>query len=355
MDGKNDLVDIIKSTNDIGNTYWEEDDLDKALECYKISMDFSEMLDNERLTKNFSAAALNNIGIIYREQNLLPEAIKSFKKALALREEIEDYDGMARSLLYLSICSEEDYHFDDAHFYVHQIETIRHIQKLKKSGVTPYLDNLVNEIYLEECCELNDHQGFAGRLCDLGRISEQMGHIDDAEYCYELGRKMQSVPKACEALMLNQLGGIFFGKGDYKKAKKYFLDSLDYSKTLDKKDPLDQIRLTVVHCTLLKWIQKGRENDFKAWIAHSLQKLGEIALVERDYPKALTYFNKYLEQQDGDKAGMANAHFYLGLAYKNKGDTDLAHYYFEKSLDTIKDEDPLLIKLNHKMLSDLGV
>ena len=366
-DDKNleDIKKEINKFNKLGNDLrMDETKYDEALKCYGLVKKASEQLGNEKCT----AAALNNMGIIYRKKGILDKAIQCFKEARKIRENNGDRDAECRSLHYLSICSEENQDHLSAKDYVRDIKRLRSSKKphhpncpanLTDCPINPiqpdipsYLERMAYEGYLKEREIYNDQQGIAGVKCDLGRISEQMGNIEDAKTYFSEALEIDSAPPACEALICNQLGEIYLKEKDFKEAKRYF--QLGYQKSIllenanpASKEDLDQLRLTAAHCTLVTGIQWGQEQGVRAWIAHSLQKLGEIALMQNDYNKARDNFNQNLHRDEisEDPKGIAIAAFLIGLTYYKQGDMNSARSLFEKSYYYIEDEDSLLMDL----------
>jgi len=355
-----ELKSKINQYNKLGNDFgMDVTKYDEALKCYGVVKSASEKLGNKKCT----AAALNNMGIIYRKKGILDKAIECFKEARKIREDIRDRDAECRSLHYLSICSEENQDYLVARDYASDIERLRSSKNHPNcpanradcliSPIQPdipsYLERMVHEGYLKEREIYNDLQGIAGIKCDLGRISEQMGNIDDAKAYFSEALDIDSAPPACEALICNQLGEIYLKEKNFVEARSYFRQGYQKSILLEKANPaseedLDQLRLTATHCTLVTGIQWGQERGVRAWIANSLQKLGEIALMQSDYKEARDIFNQNLhrDEKSGDAKGIAIASFLIGLTYYKQGDLKSARSLFEKSYENIEDKDSLL-------------
>lgn len=347
-----DLVNINKSIeeslamfNKLGN-FWRYLDRDEALFYYTMSRDASLRVNDE----GRYAATLNNIGIIYMKQGLLDDAISAFEEAEQVRGIIKDDNGRARSLHYLSICYGKK---GDLEKVVHSINKI----KIIRSAQPLYPDNSELKSDYEKRKKQNDLQGIAGVLCDLGMMSERDRNYDDAENYYRKCLEIHSSPKSCDALMWNRLGEIFYNKEDYQQAKNYFENSLtlceDFLWGRDP-DPNHELSLTAEHCTLVKGDLDDREFiGIRAWIQHSNQRLGQIALGQGDYRKAKIYFNKNLERDKyrRDNESIAIDLYYLGETSRREGDRYDAHNYFIKSLE--EDPDSRLSNEIKLKLSDL--
>ena len=91
---KPDKEGIAQVLNDIGVIYHNQDDFDEALKYYNKSV----MIRKEVQDKAGMAQSLNNIGVTYKNQGLYMKAFESYKSALAIQENISDKEGLAYTL-----------------------------------------------------------------------------------------------------------------------------------------------------------------------------------------------------------------------------------------------------------------
>ena len=86
--------------------------------------------------------------------------------------------------------------------------------------------------------------------------------------------------------------------------------------------------------------------------ASALNNIGYIYMNQGDIPKALEYLNKSLNIQEeiGDKKGMATSFNNIGMIYNNQGDNPKALEYFNKSLniyEEISDKKGMALSFNN--------
>lgn len=101
----NDTAGIANSFNNMGVLYYYQNDLVRALEYFTKSLHIRERIGD----KEGISYCLNNLGEIYISQaeqkpgknekiSLVKKALENYKKALKIREEINDKPGIAQSL-----------------------------------------------------------------------------------------------------------------------------------------------------------------------------------------------------------------------------------------------------------------
>lgn len=95
--GKQEKLFFLKSKgfalNNIGMIYQNQNDYIKAMDCYTKSLTTKEEIGD----KKGMAKSLNNIGIIYKDQGDHVKAIDHYTKSLTIREEIGDKKGISTS------------------------------------------------------------------------------------------------------------------------------------------------------------------------------------------------------------------------------------------------------------------
>jgi tetratricopeptide (TPR) repeat protein/serine phosphatase RsbU (regulator of sigma subunit) len=110
---------------------------------------------------------------------------------------------------------------------------------------------------------------------------------------------------------LNNLGGIYFNKGDYNKALDYFNQSLKVKKKIGDKRGVS--------------------------MAHT--NIGSVYKERGNYIKALEHYAKALkiEEERGDKQGAAGTLNNIGMLYQNQEEFESALDYFTRSCNLYKE------------------
>ena len=85
---------IASLQNSIGNVYYEQGELDKALANYQRASDLFDQTAND----NGRALTLNNIGNVYYEQGEPTEALNNYNRAYNLFDQLGDQDGKVSTL-----------------------------------------------------------------------------------------------------------------------------------------------------------------------------------------------------------------------------------------------------------------
>jgi len=71
-----------------------EDNLEEARAAYERAL----QLDTSKLTKEFQAILVNNLGVVYQKQGKLKEAVQQYTRALELNPNYQDAkDNLARA------------------------------------------------------------------------------------------------------------------------------------------------------------------------------------------------------------------------------------------------------------------
>lgn len=108
------------------------------------------------------------------------------------------------------------------------------------------------------------------------------------------------------ALVLNNIGNIYFTQDNYPRALEY------YEKSLAIREEIGE----------------------KQGIAATLNNIGGIYNNQSDYPRSMEYYQKSLaiKEDIGDYQGVANSQYNIGNVYHKQGDYPRALEYYEKSL-----------------------
>ncbi|TES93006.1 MAG: tetratricopeptide repeat protein [Candidatus Cloacimonadota bacterium] len=150
---------------------------------------------------------------------------------------------------------------------------------------------------------------------------------------------------------LNTLGGIFYNRGNYNKALKYYQKTLTISKALNDKKGIgtasNNIGL-VYHNkgeldTTLKYYKRylaiSEEIGDKKGIGIASNNIGGVYHNKGELSISLDYYKKYLaiSEEIGYKRGTAIASGNIGIIYRNKGNLDTALRYYKKYLSLSKE------------------
>jgi len=262
--------------NQKGILYWYKGDLDRALECYKESLAIKEELDD----KNGVADSFNNIGLVYWSKGDLDRAMKYYQQSLAIREKLDNKQKIATSLNNLGNVYSMKGDLDRAMKYYQQSLAIRE--------------------------KLDNKQEIATSLNNLGVVHQLKGDLDRAMKYYQrsLVISQELNMKRDIALALNNLGDILQLKGELDQALQYFQRSL----------PLYQ-ELGIKQDTAMSFLSVGEV----------YRKRGNRAEAVNHYKRSLSIYNEM-----GNQPLIATTLFELvGVALEN-GDSAQAKQYLQE-------------------------
>jgi len=106
----NDRVQMGHSLNDISIIYANDEDYQKSLEYFKQALDLFKQMKDER----GESYALNNIGIIYQELGDQKKAREYFVLSLAIKKKHNDLYGIARGYMNLGTIAEDNKNWTEA-------------------------------------------------------------------------------------------------------------------------------------------------------------------------------------------------------------------------------------------------
>jgi serine phosphatase RsbU (regulator of sigma subunit) len=286
------------------------------------------------LKKNI-ALAFQIIGSIYSDKGNYAEALDYFSKALALRKEINNKQGIASSLNNMGIVYWKQGSFVkalDSYFTALPIaEEINHKQLMAllynnigiiykaQGNLIKGLNYYTKALKIRE--ELNDKQGIAASLDNISII-----YIEQKKFTLALEELHKSLTILTElddkegmANVYNNIGLTFENQKDYKPALDYYLKSLALREEI---------------------------ND-KRGISVSLINIGLIYLEQKNYPFARQYSTKCLEiaKETGALELCKDAYQALYEIAEKTGDTKLALDYFKNFINA---RDSLLSKENNE-------
>lgn len=175
-----------------------------------------------------------------------------------------------------------------------------------------------------------------------------MGKLDDA-YMYftralNLAKEMGDTE--IQGAILNDIGGIYYDKGETDKAFNYYLDSLHL--TFDKKIRANIYNnIALIYCKKNKYkkavacLQKVIEMAEKQGDFHSLSiykiNLGHAYTKLKNYKLAMKYLGEGLDgvEKLGDKYSLSIAYKYIAEFHKDRAEEEMAKEYYIKSKELI--------------------
>jgi tetratricopeptide (TPR) repeat protein len=190
--------DIATSLNNVGGVYYNQGDLQSALEYFQLALAMFRELFGERHSD--IAGSLNNVGSVYFDQGDLQSALEYFQLALTMRRELfaGRHPDTANSLN--SIGS----------VYYEQGDLRRGAEYLQLSLT------MRRELFGER------HPDIAYSLNNVGNLYKRQGDLEGAEKYFELAlsmrRELFGERHPDIANSLRKLGTLYGTKGDLKRA-----------------------------------------------------------------------------------------------------------------------------------------
>ena len=264
----------------IGLVYQTKGELDKALEHYEKALNLHKELGR----KEGMAADLGNIGIVYQTKGELDKALEYYEKALKLDEELRIKEGMAADLGNIGV--------------VHKI----------KGELDKALEYLEKALKLAE--ELGRKEWKAAAIGNIGNIYQIKGELDKALEYYERALKLDEELRIKEgiAVAIGNIGVVYETKGELDKALEYYEKALELDEELERKEG----------------------------IATNLGNIGDVCRIKGELDKALKHYEKSLRifRGMGNRIGTAQTLVNIGNVFALKGDKKRAldYYHEAKSL-----------------------
>lgn len=258
---------------------------DKAFDAAEKGLKIAEGKTKRKLL-SLKAEALNNLGYVYSNTSNIAKGLDYYKRALKIREEIDDKHGIANSL------------------------------------------NNIGIVY--------DEAGDVGKALDAYlrclKILEETPGEDEK---YGMG------------FILNNLAFIYSNQGDYSKAQQYFERSLKLRKEINDVKGIAQTSMNIG--TMLLREEKHEEAlknfeaalkifegaGYKRGVADCLTDIGRVYLEKGDMSKAKEQLNKALElsMETKDKGQISNNFIALADVYLRSNDLNAALYNANKSME----------------------
>ena len=189
----------VKTYNELFRAWYNSDPV-KAIEYASHALALAKENDD----KKGMAAAYNNIGVSYRTQGALDKALEYYMNSLALYETIQSKEGIATSK-----------------------NNIGNIYSFKKDyeKATKYLEESHTSFV-----ELNDKVKLVGSLNNLGNLNNDLQLSEKALAYYTESYRLSDSLGMPFSDPLNNIGNLYFKKGDFEEAGIYFTKSLALAK-----------------------------------------------------------------------------------------------------------------------------
>jgi len=229
-----------------------------------------------------AAVITHRLGVVAQDRGNYDQALNYYRQSLAIREELGDRDGMARSY--------------------HQLGNLVYM----RDDYDQALDYYRQALAIFE--ELGDRTGMAGSYHQLGMVAQDRDDYDQAldYYRQALAIFEELGDRANMANSYGQLGIVVQDRDDYDQALDYYRQALAIFEELGD----------------------------RTGMATSYHQLGIVAQDRDDYDQALDYCRQALaiREELGDRANMAGSYHQLGNVAYLRSDYDQALDYYRQAL-----------------------
>jgi len=183
----------------------------------------------------------------------------------------------------------------------------------------------------------------------IGMILTRMGYLDDALLNYSRSLRLAKYlgSKRMQGSLLNNIGDIYYNKGELDKALNYYEESLSLP-TNEKGRAITYNNIAVIYNEkgdyqkAIEYFHKAIEiseeyGDYHG-VSESELNLGDTYRGIKDYENAKKYLSEGLEsaKEAGDKYWEATGYKYLGMLYKDEGDKKTAKENFKHAYNLYK-------------------
>lgn len=330
----------------------------------------AEEIGKNNNNKKSIALSLQKQGIGYYHKSNLSEAKSKLSEALAIFESIEDENNLALTYkligdTYRELSSQLEI---STEYYVKALELYEKTDELNgKSEVLLALGILSQEIqnwglaadyYIEASEikeELEEPESVAFIMHKLGQVTIGSGKVEEGlQSCLtSLAFSRENGYKITAAIILNDLATMFNNTGDYERAKRYLLESLEYNKELGniKEEVHNFIGLSTnkylqkiykeAHSFADSAITIAMNNNLNSSAYYKAYELKALAYKNQGkISNALDYFIMYEEQEDSifnaDKSKQINE---LKIAYDTeKKEREIQNLKLEQERITVSQQ-----------------
>ena len=376
------------SLSNLGCVYEDLSDYPKAISYHKQALEVYREMETQKgfranLGKEGIRAVLGNLGIVYSNLGDYPKAISYHKQALEINRKSGDKKGVACNLNSLGgVCQSLGDYPNAISYFEQALEIYRKVEDKKevggtggnllesfftalveasgleafdegKRGVAGSLGNL-GLVYenlgdypkaisyykqaLEICREIDDKDGVGAALGNLGLIYESLGDYPKAISYHKqaLGIERLIEDKKGVAGTLGNMGLVYQSLGDYPNAISYFEQALEIKRQIGVPTRIEEGNIADV------WLKTGEVQKAEGAylkLGGSI-RLGRLNLAERNYGKAVEYFDKSLKRdlQTRNAAFLFADYAGLGQAYEGLKEYDKARENYEKAVTMAEEQ-----------------
>jgi serine phosphatase RsbU (regulator of sigma subunit)/Tfp pilus assembly protein PilF len=286
--------------NNIGIIYRDEGNIPEAIKYYEQSFDIQKQLNNEEGI----GLCLSNLGVIYQEQGNTSKAIEYYSKSLKIKEKVYAHSkkditnlGIVNTLANIGSLYLQQKEYDLALEYFNKSLTLN--KKLNNLEIIASSYNNIGVTYnklkeytkaleyynksLTICEQLKDIDGISRALANSAVIYNLQGNSNKALKLFEeaLALSVKVNDKTGEIRTLNNIGSIYLSTNDLKKAKQYNLESLSKAREIGY-PPLIKNAANVLH----KIFEK-ENNGLKALEMYKLYISMNDSIINKENQKTL--------------------------------------------------------------------
>ena len=277
---------IGRALRNIGIIFFNKED-SIALNYYNRSLEIANSIgDKEGMSLN-----INNIAVYYQDKAEYDKAIEYHNRAFIIRDKLGDENAMASSAGALSYCYSIQGKYDKALEYI----------------------LIQNNIYNE----IGEEYGLVNSLLGRALIYDKIGVIDSTLHYLKRSLNISEINgyKDVIAVMLGEIGELYFETGDYEQAIDHYTQSIRVLKNVVNIEKIDKI----------------------AAEASMLNSLAKVYLYSNNLDKTIEYLEKsfVIQKEIELKEIEFETTTYLYLTYKHSG----KEYDAEKIRSLIKESE----------------
>ncbi|MEQ8385027.1 MAG: tetratricopeptide repeat protein [Coleofasciculus sp. A1-SPW-01] len=274
-----DLGFQVRIFNQLGRSYQQQRQFDRAIEYYQQSLTLSQKVEN----RHSEATELLNLGTVYQDLRQFKQAESFYQDCLEIVQEFDDRYSQASTYHNLGMLAKDLREYEQARQYYHQS-----------------LD-----IYIE----FSDRYSQANTYHNLGNVALELREYEIAKQYYQqaLDIFIEFSDRYSQASTYHQLGMVAEELREYEQARQYYQQALDIK--IEFSDRYSQAR--------------------------TYHQLGNVAQELREYEQALQYYQQALDIkiEFGDRYNQAKTYHDLGWVAQELREYEQARQYYQQALD----------------------
>ncbi|MEM6525047.1 MAG: tetratricopeptide repeat protein [Bacteroidota bacterium] len=253
----------------------------RALEYSKDALELATLIDYQK----GRAAALNNVGVVYKNQGVYDKALDNYIESIRISTNLDDKLLLASTM--------------------NNIGTVYSLKETYDKALIYYIESY------ETFVKLDRKEQMIGALNNIGNAYNDMGDEDKAmEYFDRAIELTKQIGKDPSFDPLNNLGNIYFYKDSFVQALSYYKRSLEIA---------------------------IKENNFRGR-AYAYANIGSVHLELKKYDSATAYFDKAMSIAIDLKENPILKQVYQGIATIAFDQEDYKKAYEARLLyDKVKD------------------